>query len=135
MKVLCLFFMEIIDKYGYLEQALDYIEKNIVSGRGLQKIAKKARISEDLLKNLSSALSGFSEKIFVTILHQEIEDRHSSISGSEVEISGTDISIETQKNKAFILLDLVCDVVVDGEKEDKIKMGVKIFSKNNIQII
>ncbi|MGD0576991.1 MAG: hypothetical protein ABSA74_02885 [Candidatus Staskawiczbacteria bacterium] len=127
--------MEIIDKYGYLEQALDYIEKNIVSGRGLQKIAKKARISEDLLKNLSSALSGFSEKIFVTILHQEIEDRHSSISGSEVEISGTDISIETQKNKAFILLDLVCDVVVDGEKEDKIKMGVKIFSKNNIQII
>ena len=57
--------MEIIDKYGYLEAALDYIEKNIVSGRGLQKLAKKAGVNEDLVKNLSSALSGFSEKMFL----------------------------------------------------------------------
>jgi len=126
--------MEIIDKYGYLEGALEYIEKNIVSGRGLQKIAKKASLSEDKIKNLSSSLRGFSEKIFVTILHQEIEDRHSSMSGAEVEIAAVDISIETQKKNAYILLSLVCDIVVDGEKEDKIKMNIKIFSKNNIQI-
>lgn len=127
--------MEIIDKYGYLESALEYIEKNIVSGRGLQKTAKKARISEDLIKNLSLSLRGFSEKIFVTILHQEIEDRHSSISGADVEISGADISIEATKNRAFILMDLICDIVIDGEKEDKLKVGVKIFSKNEIKII
>ena len=127
--------MEIIDKYGYLESALEYIDKNIVSGRGLQKIAKKADIQEDLIKNLSLALAGFSEKTFVTILHQEIEDRHSSISGAEVEISGADISLDTQKSKAFILLKLVCDIVIDGENEDKIKIDTRIFSKNNIQII
>ena len=127
--------MEIIDKYGYLESALEYIEKNIVSGRGLQKIAKKARISDDEIKNLSSSLSGFSEKIFVTILHQEIEDRHSSMSGADVEISGADISIESNKKHIYILLSLVCDIVIDGEKEDKLKMDIKIFSKNNIQIV
>jgi len=127
--------MEIIDKYGYLESALDYIEKNIVSGRGLQKVAKKAGIREDLIKNLSSSLSGFSEKIFVTILHQEIEDRHSSIDVADAEVSSVDVSIDTQRNKAFILLNLVFDIVIDGEKEDKIKIDIKIFSKNNIQII
>ena len=127
--------MEIIDKYGYLESALEYIEKNIVSGRGLQKIAKKAGIKEDLLKNLSLSLSGFSEKMFFTILQQEIEDRHSSVSGADVEISGADISLETQKNKAFILMSLICDIVVDGEKEDKIKMDIKIFSKIDIKIL
>ena len=126
--------MEIIDKYGYLESALEYIEKNIVSGRGLQKIAKKARIKEDLLKSLSSSLNGFSEKMFFVILKQEIEDRHSSVSGADVEISGADISLETQKNKAFISMSLTCDIVIDGEKEDKIKMDIKIFSKIDIKI-
>jgi hypothetical protein len=126
--------MEIIDKYGYLESALDYIEENIVSGRGLQKIAKKSGISDDKIKNLSAFLRGFSERIFTTILHQEIEDRYSSVSGADVEISGTDISIEIKKNVAFILMKLLCDIVIDGEKEDKIKIDVKIFSKNNIQI-
>jgi len=127
--------MEIIDKYGYLEQALEFIEKNIVSGRGLHKTAIKTRINEDLLKNLSSALSGFSEKTFVTILHQEIEDRHSSVLGADVEISGIDISLETQKNRAYILMKLVCDIVVDSEKDDKINLDIKIFSKNEIKIL
>jgi hypothetical protein len=127
--------MEIIDKYGYLESALDFIEKNIVSGRGLQKIARKTSINEDLLRNLSLALSGFSEKMFFTILQQEIEDRHSSVSGADVEISEVDLSVETQKNKAFILLKLVCDIVVDGEREDKIKIEIKMFSKIDIRII
>ena len=126
--------MEIIDKYGYLESALEYIEKNIVSGRGLHKIAEKTGINEDLLKNLSLSLSGFSEKMFATILQQEIEDRHSSISGADVEISGVDISVETQKKKAFVLMKLICDMVIDGEKDDKIKIDIKIFSKINIQI-
>ena len=128
-------YMEIIDKYGYLESALDYIEKNIVSGRGLQKIAKKARINEDLLKNLSLLLSSFSEKMFFIALQEKIEERHSSMSGAEAEISGTDISIETQKNKAFVLMNLICDIVIDGEKEDKIKMDIKIFSKIDIKIL
>ena len=126
--------MEIIDKYGYLESALGYIEKNIVSGRGLQSLAKKARVSEDLLKNLSLSLNNFSQKMFFTILHQEIEDRHSSIDGVDAEISLVDISIDTQKKKAFVSMKLVCDIVVDGEKEDKLKMDIKIFAKNNIQI-
>ena len=56
--------MQIIDKYGYLESAIGYIEKGIASGRGLQKIAKKAGINEDLIKNLSVLLNGFSEKQF-----------------------------------------------------------------------
>ena len=126
--------MEIMDKYGYLESALEYIERYIVSGRGLQKTAKKARISEDLIKNLSSSLSGFSEKQFFVALQEKIEESHSSISGAEAEISGADISIDMHKNKAFVLMNVVCDIVVDGEKEDKLKMDIKIFSKNNIQI-
>ena len=106
--------MEIIDKNGYLESALEYIDKNIVSGRGLQKIAIKAGIQEDLLKNLSLALAGFSEKTFVTILHQEIEDRHSSVDVADAEVSSVDVSIDTQKKKAFIFVKLVCDIVIDG---------------------
>ena len=126
--------MEIIDKYGYLEGALEYIEKNLISGRGLHEVAEKTGIKEDLLKSLSLSLDGFSEKMFLTILQQEIEDRHSSISGADVEISGVDISLETQKNRAFILMKLVSDIVVDGEKEDKIKMDIKIFSKIDVRI-
>lgn len=135
--------MQIIDKYGYLDSALDYIEKGIVSGQGLQKIAKKARINEDLLKNLSLALKDFSEKQFFLLLQDKIEDRHSSTSGADVEISGADISIETQGDskrhqrrppRAFILMNLICDIVVDDQEEDKIKIDIKIFSKNNIQI-
>jgi len=132
--------MQIIDKYGYLYSALDYIEKHVVSGRGLQRIAKKARIKEDLLKDLSLSLKDFSEKQFLTAFQEKIEAMHGSMSGAEVEISGADISIETQKGlhartpQAFILMNLICDIVVDGEQEDKIKMDVKVFSKNNIQI-
>lgn len=126
--------MEIIDKNGYLESALEYIEKNIVSGKGLQKIAKKAGVSEGLLKNLSFSLKNFSEKQFFTALHEKIEESHSSLSGANAEISGADISVETQKNKAFVLMNITCDIVVDGEKEDRIEMDIKIFSKNNIRI-
>ena len=126
--------MEIIDKYGYLEDALEYIEKNLVSGRGLRQIAKKTGISDDKINNLSSALRGFSEKMFFTILKQEIEDRHSSIDGADAEISGVDISIVAKKNNAFVLMKLVCDIVADGEKEDKIKMDVRLFSKIDVRI-
>ena len=135
--------MQIIDKYGYLDNALDYIEKYVASGRGLQKIAKKARINEDLLKNLFLELKDFSEKQFFMVLQEKIEDRHSSTPGAAAEISGADISIETQQGqqgrahqapRAFILMNLICDIVVDGNQEDRIKIGIKIFSKNNIQI-
>jgi hypothetical protein len=127
--------MEIIDKNGYLESALDYIEKNIVSGKGLQKIAKKSGIKEDLLRNLSLALKNFSEKQFYVGLQEKIEASHSSISGADAEISGVDISINTHKNAAFISFNLDCDIVVDGEKEDCIKMEAKIFSGDKIQIL
>ena len=125
--------MGIIDKYGYLESALGYIEKNIMSGRGLQKIAKKARVNEDSLKNLSLSLSNFSEKQFFVALQEKIEERHSSLSGADVEISGADISIELIKNKAYVSMSLLCDIVADGEKEDSLKMDIRIFSKDNIQ--
>jgi len=125
--------MQIIDKYGYLEQALNYIEKHIASGRGLQKLAKKAGIKEDLLQNLYLALKNFSEKKFFAVFQERIEDRHSSIPGADVEIFEADISIESQKGRAFILMNLICDIVVDGEQEDKIKMEIKIFSKDNIK--
>ena len=127
--------MEIIDKYGYLESALEYIEMHIVSGRGLQKIAIKTGISEDKIKNLSSALRGFSEKMFFTILRQEIEDRHSSIGGANVEILGVDVGIEEFKHKAFILIKIICDIVIDNEKEDSMKIDIKIFSKIDIKIL
>lgn len=126
--------MQIIDKYGYLESALDYVKKSVVSGRGLQKIAKKARINKDLLKNLSLELKDFSEKQFFTAIQEKIDDRHSLTPGAEVEISGADISIETQKDKALIMMNLTFNIVVDEEQEDKIKLDIKIFSKNNIQI-
>jgi hypothetical protein len=126
--------MEIIDKYGYLEGALGYIERNIVAGKNLHKLAEKSRVNMDFLKNLSDGLRDFSEKMFFTILQQELEDRHSSISGADVEISGADISVETLKNKAFVLMDLVCDIMSGDEKEDKIKIEIKIFSKIDIRI-
>lgn len=126
--------MEIIDKYGYLESALEYISKNIVSGRGLQKIAKKAGTGENSLRTLSLALKDFSEKQFFTILNEEIEESHSSLSGASAEITGADISIENDRNKAFVLLGITFDIVIDGEKEDVIKKEVKIFSKNNIYV-
>jgi len=132
--------MQIIDKYGYLESALEYIEKNLASGRGLHKIAEKARIKEDLLKNLYLALKSFSEKQFFAILQEKIEDRRGSISGTQVEISGADISIEVEKSphgrnlRAFILMNLICEIVIDGEVEDKMKINIKIFSKSNIKI-
>jgi len=125
--------MQIIDKYGYLENALDYINRQIISGRGLLKIAKKAGIDEGLLKNLSLSLRDFSEKEFLSVLQGKIEDRHSFTPGAEIEISGIDIGVETQKGKAFILMNLICGIVVDEEEEDKIKMEIKIFSKNNIR--
>ena len=127
--------MQIIDKYGYLESALGYIEKHVVSGRGLQKIAKKARINEDLLKNLSLSLRGFSEKQFLAVFQEKIEVRHGSTPGADVEIAGANISIEIDKNKAFVCMNLICEIMVDGEQEDKIKMDIKIFSKNNIQAV
>ena len=125
--------MQIIDKYGYLDSALDYIERHVVSGRGLQKIAKKTRINEDLLKNLSLSLKDFSEKNFISVLQDKIEDRRIFKAETEVEISGADISIEQEKGTVFILMNIVCDIVVDGDQEDRIKTNIKIFSKNNIK--
>lgn len=126
--------MQIIDKCGYLEAALGFIEKNIVSGKGLQKIAAKTGIRENSLRTLSLSLKNFSEKQLFTALHEKIEDIHSSLSGADAEISGADISIESQKNKAFILMNVICDIVVDGDREDRLDVDIKIFSKNNIQV-
>lgn len=126
--------MEIIDKRGYLESALGYIEKHIVAGHGLQKLAQKTGVDITLLKKLAQDLHNFSEKQFFTVLQEEIESRHSSISGADVEISGADLSIETEKKRAYILMNVACEVVLDGEKEDKINISAKILSGNNIQI-
>ncbi len=126
--------MQIIDKYGYLDGALDYIEKNIVSGRGLHKVANRARLKEDLVKNLSLRLKNFSEKQFLTLLQQKIEDRHNADLGANAEILSVDLSVESENKKLFIWMDLICNIVIDNEAEDKIKINIKIFSKNNIKI-
>lgn len=126
--------MEIIDKYGYLEDVIGYIEKNIISCRNFQKLAKKSGVNEILLKKLSTELQKFSEKYFFTCLEEELEKRHSSLSGADAEISGADMSVETEKGRAFVLMILSSNIVIDGEAEDKIKIKIKIFSKNNIII-
>lgn len=119
--------MEILDKYGYLESALGYVEKNIISGRNLKKLAQKAGVEESLLQKLSAGLKKFSEKQFFTNFKERIEEKHSSISGADVEISGVDISIESSKNKAFVSMEISCDIVVDDEIEEKIKIEMKIL--------
>lgn len=118
--------MQIIDKNGYLDSALKYIEKGMLSGRGLQKTAKKTRIDEGLLKSLSLRLSDFSEKQFFTNLQEKIEYVHGFTPGAEVQISGADVSIENKKGKAIIAMNLICDIVIDGEQEDKIKINMQI---------
>ena len=67
-------------------------------------------------------------------LEEELEKRHSSLSGADAEISGADISIDTYKDKTFILISLSFNIVVDDEIEDKTKIDIKIFSNKNILI-
>lgn len=126
--------MEIIDKYGYLEQSLEFIEKNLVSGKGLRKIAKKARIDAKFLEKFCVFLKGFSEKQFYTLLQEKLENKHSSLLGAVAEISGTDVSIENDKEAIFIFLLILCDIVVDSELEEKVEVKAKIFSKNKIEV-
>ena len=126
--------MQIIDKSGYLESALDYIEKNLASGKGLAKIAAKTGIKENSIRTLSLKLRNFSENQFFTQLQEKIEANHSSLGGAEVEISGADISVEMQKGKYFVYMNLNLDIVIEGEIEDRMALNVKIFSKNNILI-
>lgn len=124
--------MELIDKYGYLDDALNYIERNIIGCKDYKKLAKKAGVNEEFFKNLSKGLKGFSEKIFLTLIRERVEEKHSSLSGADAEVAGVDISIEKQKKSVFILLRLLFEITVDGESEDKVKINIKIFSKNNI---
>jgi len=126
--------MEIVDRYGYLEDALGYIEKNIIANHNIQKLAKKAGVDEFLLKNLQKGLQHFSEKLFFTTLQEELEDRHSSLLGATAELVFADVKIEVEKNKAFVLACLNWDITIDSEKEDKMTTLVKIFSDKNIQI-
>ena len=126
--------MEIIDKYGYLEDALKYIERNIMACRNFQKLALKSGINKVMLKKFSAELQKFSEKHFFICLEEELEKRHSSLSGADAEISGADISIDTYKDKTFILISLSFNIVVDDEIEDKTKIDIKIFSNKNILI-
>ena len=80
------------------------------------------------------ALKDFSEKQFFSALEEKIEDRRGYVPGTQIEISLVDISIEKEKGAAFILVNLICNIVVEGDQEDKIKLEIKIFSKNNIKI-
>ena len=126
--------MQILDRYGYLESALEYIDRNIASGKGLHKIAKKTGISENSLRTLSLSLKDFSEKQIFTMLGEKLENRHTSLSGASAEVSGADISIEKDERGVFALLNVAFDIVADGDMEDKATADIKFFSKNNIQI-
>lgn len=126
--------MEIVDKYGYLEEAVGYMEKNIISSKGWPVVLRKIKIQKELLVALSAGIQKFSENAFFALLEEKLEKRRSSITGAEAEVFGVDLKIDTEKNKAFILLTLNFKIVQKGETEDKITMAVKIYSKENIKV-
>lgn len=126
--------MEIVDKYGYLEEAIGYLEQNIISDKGWPKVLRKIKISKEALAELSLGLKKFSENVFFSLLEEKLEKRHSSITGAEAEVYGVDLSIDKDKKKVFIILTLNFKIVQGGESDDKITMVVRIFSKENIRV-
>lgn len=126
--------MEIIDKSGYLKSAVRYIENNIVSGKSLERISKKAGIKEVLIKNLCLSLKKFSEKQFFTAIHEALEQSHSSLSGAVAEVSSAELSVEARNQRAFIFLTLSFNIIADDEKQDRLDLDIKIFSEDKILI-
>lgn len=126
--------MEIVDKYGYLEEVIAYIEKNIISSKGWPVVLRKIKISKELLAGLSAGIQKFSENAFFALIEEKLEKRHSSITGAEAYVYGVDLKIDTERIKAFILLTLNFKIVQKEETEDKITMVVKIYSKENIKV-
>ena len=126
--------MEIVDKYGYLEEVIGYIEQNIISEKGWPRVLRKIRISKELLAELSLGIKKFSENAFFALLEEKLEKRHSSITGAEAYVYGVDLKIDIEKKKAFILLTLNFKIVQREETQDKITMIIKMFSKENIKV-
>lgn len=126
--------MEIVDKYGYLEEVIDYIEKNIISDKGWSRVLRKIKIDKQMLSELSFGIKKFSENAFFSLLEEKLEKRHSSITGAEAYVYGVDLKIDIDKKKAFILLTLNFKIMQKEETEDKTTMIIKIYSKENIKV-
>ena len=126
--------MEIVDKYGFLEEAIGYIEQNIISNKGWPKVLRKLKLPKEMLAELSLALQKLSENAFFVLLEEKLEARHSSLAGAEAIVYGVDLTIDNDKKKAFIILTLNFKIVQREETEDKITMIIKIYSKENIRV-
>ena len=126
--------MEIVDKYGFLEEAIGYIEKNIIASKGWPIVLRKLKLPKEMLAELSSALQKLSENAFFVLLEEKLEARHSSLTGAEAIVYGVDLTVDNDKKKAFILLTLNFKIVQNEETEDKVTMVIKIYSKENIKI-
>lgn len=126
--------MEIVDKYGYLEEAIGYLEKNIISDSGWPKVLRKIKISKEMLASLSLGIKKISENSLFTLLEDKLEERHSSITGAQAEVYGVDLTIDSDKKKAFVVLTLNFKIVQAEETEDKTTMVVRIYSKENIKV-
>jgi hypothetical protein len=126
--------MQIIDKNGYLDAALGYIERVIISGRGLRQIAQKTRINEDLLKSLSLSLVGLSENDVMSKIQEKLEERHGFLSGADAEVCSAYVDISLEKKLPYLLLRSAFEIMMDGQKDDTTEIEIKIFSRKNIQI-
>lgn len=126
--------MEIVDKYGYLEEAIGYLERNIISDSGWPKVLRKIKISKEMLASLSLGIKKISENSLFTLLEDKLEERHSSITGAQAEVYGVDLTIDSDKKKAFVVLTLNFKIVQAEETEDKTTMVVRIYSKENIKV-
>lgn len=130
--------MEIVDKYGFLEEAIGYLEQNIISEKGWPKVLRKIKLDKQLLADLSLGLKKFSENSFFVMIEEKLEARHSSITGAQAEVYGVDLTIDTEgpakKKKALIIFTLKFKIVQKEITEDKVTMIVKIYSKENIKV-
>lgn len=127
--------MELVDKYGYLEETLNYIETHILNPKAWGKICSKLKLKKEVLEDLSKKLKNFSEKYLFEVLEQKLEKRHSSIAGDEAELYATDLTILMEKKKAYVQIIFKWRIVEDEEEEDRITTSVKIFSKDNIKVV
>lgn len=126
--------MKLVDKYGYLEETLNYIEKNILNQKGWGKICSKLNIKKEVLEDLAKRLKNFSENYLFKVIEEKLEKRHSSITGDQAELYATDLTIEMAGKKAFIQIIFKWRIVEDEEEEDKVTTNIKITSKDKIII-
>jgi hypothetical protein len=126
--------MKLVDKYGYLEETLNYIETHIINQKGWTRICSKLKIKKEALEDLAKRLKNFSENYLFKVIEEKLEKRHSSIAGDQAELYSTDLTIEMAGKKAFIQIIFKWKIVEDEEEEDRVTTNIKIIAKDNIVI-